>query len=586
MELPPSAVSALAGGNGTGKSKLLACLLSPWSGVTPVARPGTTAQVDVAITLTPSEREDMAAFSNLFGWGLVQVPAEVVVRTIHNEAVGFRRASVPDLSVLQHGFQNEQFAKAIPSLNVIYLPAERRLVAPTMQGIDLNQLSDLFALQKTAEPRSAVTNYGRLDDAEFESFAKALCVAAALPNETERDGVAEAATTRWDAFRQTVDQLIAPKRLLPLTRQHPEQLRIQTEGGDEHGVQDLSSGERQALIIISRVMRAATGHTVVLIDEPDAYLHPHLSQRLIEALSQAVGEGGQLVVATHSPSILDGLPASSIVRLTHGSAPRLVADEDERLELYRAAGFRASALTQSDLLMIVEGEYDQPLLSLLMPELARASIRWAGGRAQVLGEVASLAPQDIPVLGVLDRDVLADAPDPTIEGSIVVWPTADFEGVFLSDPVALEVMLARGLMVPQYKTVDALQKLLAALLESLEENVVAELAQRSLRRSLDWRWPSPKGENAKSRLRDAVAAFAPISGEAVEAALIDAQSTWDNHSGHDRWTLVRGKYVLGPFTKQASHMKSGTALLEAVARDRPELAGLQVIQSRVRAIID
>ena len=47
---------------------------------------------------------------------------------------------------------------------------------------------------------------------------------------------------------------------------------------------DLSSGERQALIIISRVLRAGAGHSVVIIDEPDAYLHPNLSQRLIQAL--------------------------------------------------------------------------------------------------------------------------------------------------------------------------------------------------------------------------------------------------------------------------------------------------------------
>lgn len=585
MELPASAVAALAGGNGTGKSKLLACLLSPWSGVIPVARPGTTAQVDITLALTASEREAMGAFSNLVGWGLAEVPEEVTVRTIHHEAAGFRRETEPVLTVLQHGFQNDQLAKANPSLNVIYLPAERRLVAPTIQGIDLNQLSDLIALQKTAEPRSAVSNYGRLDDAEFESFAKALCVAAALPDEPDNVGEAEAASTRWDDFRQTVDMLIAPKSLLPLTRQHPEQLRIRTDGGDEHAVQDLSSGERQALIIISRVMRAATGHTLVLIDEPDAYLHPHLSQRLIEALSRAVGEDGQLVVATHSPSILDRLPASSIVRLAHGSPPRLVADEDERLELYRAAGFRASALTQSDLLMIVEGEYDQPLLSLLMPELARASIRWAGGRAQVLGEVGNLAPHDIPVLGVVDRDVLADAPDPTIANSIVVWPTADFEGVFLSDPLALEVMLARGLIDAQYQTVAGLQGLLESLIASLEENVVTELAQRSLRKSLAWKWPSPKGEDAPARLRDAVAAFEPITDGEVEAALVEGKRIWDRHSKQDRWKLVRGKYVLGTFAKRATHMKSGTALLEAVARDQPRLAGLRELEERVRTII-
>ena len=183
-----SPVAALAGSNGTGKSKMLACILSPWSGVIPVAKPGSTAEVRVHLHLGDNERAALNAFSELVGWGAVDVPDEVIITTRHNVAVGFPRDSEPNLTVLIHGLQNEQFARSSSSLNVIYLPAERRLVPPTIQGIDLNQLSELIALQKTAEPRAAVQNYGRLDDAEFESFAKALCVAASLPDEPDEGG--------------------------------------------------------------------------------------------------------------------------------------------------------------------------------------------------------------------------------------------------------------------------------------------------------------------------------------------------------------------------------------------------------------
>ena len=38
VNLPDSPVAALAGANGTGKSKFLACLLSPWTGAIPASR--------------------------------------------------------------------------------------------------------------------------------------------------------------------------------------------------------------------------------------------------------------------------------------------------------------------------------------------------------------------------------------------------------------------------------------------------------------------------------------------------------------------------------------------------------------------
>lgn len=585
IALPGGPVAAFAGANGTGKSKFLACLLSPWSQTVPAARDGEGAQVTVELSLSQAERGALQGLSDAAGWGSVEIPEEVSLTNRLQPMVGLQRSAEPALPVLTNVANMQEFLQAHSSLNIVYLPAERRLLPPGQAGIDLNQLSDLIAWQKTAEPRSAVQNFGRLDDQEFEQFAKALCVADTLPDEEGGGSSEVAARIRWPEFVDTVNSLIAPKRLLPLTRQHPEQLRIRTHDGGTHPVQDLSSGERQALIIISRVLRAGGGHSVVLIDEPDAYLHPHLSHRLIQALERGIGEAGQLVVATHSPAILDNLPPSAIVRLQHDAAPRLVADEAERVDLYRAAGFRASALTQSDLLLITEGESDIILLALMFPQLARATLRSAGGRPRVLREVEQLAPYEIPVIGAIDSDVLAEEVPAQLEARISVWPTADVEGIFLSDEAALQAMIAAGLVKSEYASVEALKDLLGSLCADRKYNVIAEIAQRKLRQAAEQQWPSPQGTDPLRRLRAAAAAAtAPVSAQEVDDAIAEAQAVWDSH-GPTPWAIVRGKYVLNRFASQASEMRTGRGLLEAVARSRPTLAGFNEFESRLAAFL-
>ena len=334
VPLPEEPIAALAGANGTGKSKLLACILAPWTGQIPSPRDEQVdAEVLVEVTFTATERDALSAFSERIGWGPANIPEECMIGVERGLVIGQRRVSMPPLTVIANALGNPQFLSANPTLDVLYLPAERRLVEPRQQGIDLNQLSDEVLLQKGAESRAAVGNYGRLDDQEFESFAKALCVAASLPaddawdDNEERPSAAGASRIVWSEFKALVDALIAPKELLGLTRSHPDQLRIRTPQGETHPVRELSSGERQALIIVSRVFGTESGRPIVMIDEPDAYLHPNLSTRLILALEDGVGPDGQLVIATHSPAILDGVPPSSILRLEFGGPPVAISDE-------------------------------------------------------------------------------------------------------------------------------------------------------------------------------------------------------------------------------------------------------------------
>lgn len=573
IEFPETSVVAIAGSNGTGKSKLLACLLAPWTGYIPSAVAGAKSEVQISIRLSESERAALERFEIASTGSHTRLPQTVMITFTHHPTAGLRRTTVPESFALHTAFNSPEFIKSSPSLNLIYLPAERRLLPEGSKSIDLSQLAELVSFEKTAEPRFAVQNYGRLDDQEFESFARALCVAASLPDEPGETEESAKARINWESFQAAVNSIISPKELLPLTRKHPEELRVSTPSGATHGVRDLSSGERQALVVISRVLRAGQGHSTALVDEPDAYLHPLLSQRLIHALRTGVGDAGQLIVATHSPAVLDAIPPSSIIRMSRDAPPRLISDEDGRLELYRAAGFRASSLTQSDLLVIVEGENDAPLLTLQFPELARASIRSAGGRAQALREVAQLAPYDIPVIGAVDRDVDAPQPPSEIAARIAIWPTGDIEGIYLSEDASLAAMIDRRLVRNEFANVALLRQILDELVNTQRESVIAELAQRRLRRETEFDWPSPRGERPIERLERAIEKLEQVSKDTVTKAVTDATTIWESASPKERWGLVRAKTITNSFANRVSQMKSGQALLEALARERLPLEG-------------
>ncbi|MGI9283094.1 MAG: AAA family ATPase [Endozoicomonas sp.] len=92
------------------------------------------------------------------------------------------------------------------------------------------------------------------------------------------------------------------------TKVHPgeNRLRVKIQGqrGLYHSLDKLSAGEHQVLILVYMISRWAELGCVVMIDEPDLYLHPSLVNGLLANLEQLVKEkGGQLLITSHSPDI-------------------------------------------------------------------------------------------------------------------------------------------------------------------------------------------------------------------------------------------------------------------------------------------
>jgi predicted ATP-dependent endonuclease of OLD family len=82
------------------------------------------------------------------------------------------------------------------------------------------------------------------------------------------------------------------------------QVSIHKKRGQSHLLDVLSAGERQVLIKLYLVSRWLESGGLVMIDEPDIYLHPSVVYSFLARVESQVEEKkGQLLIASHSPDV-------------------------------------------------------------------------------------------------------------------------------------------------------------------------------------------------------------------------------------------------------------------------------------------
>lgn len=93
----------------------------------------------------------------------------------------------------------------------------------------------------------------------------------------------------------------------------------------------LSSGHKIVLLTMTRLVETVSECTLVLLDEPEAHLHPPLLSAFVRALSDLlVDQNGVAIIATHSPVILQEVPSSCVWKLQRtGSAMKAERPECE-----------------------------------------------------------------------------------------------------------------------------------------------------------------------------------------------------------------------------------------------------------------
>lgn len=79
----------------------------------------------------------------------------------------------------------------------------------------------------------------------------------------------------------------------------------------------LSSGHAVVLLSITRLVELVQEKSLILIDEPESHLHPPLLSAFVRALSDLLtNRNGVAIVATHSPVVLQEVPASCVWKLS------------------------------------------------------------------------------------------------------------------------------------------------------------------------------------------------------------------------------------------------------------------------------
>ncbi|CAM3470492.1 ATP-dependent endonuclease [Occultella aeris] len=204
----------------------------------------------------------------------------------------------------------------------------------------------------------------------------------------------------------------------PLGEEYKEELRglpLVNEQGD---------GLRSFIGLVLNIL--AGSHRLVLLDEPEAFLHPPQARNLGRLLVRLCQTGSRIIVATHSDDIVQGIASSAhesapvaIHRITRSSSQNHVSSipTDAVRDLYADPFMRYSSVLDGLFyhgVAVCESFGDCTYYRAVLDSLARTSphvdihFTQTGGKQRIASAVRSLRSAAVPVASVVDIDMLSN----------------------------------------------------------------------------------------------------------------------------------------------------------------------------------
>lgn len=213
-----------------------------------------------------------------------------------------------------------------------------------------------------------------LEDPEESAFDGAVVLPRLLgyANPSQEFGVVDDARAKLRAIEDTMSSLLDRHvRLTPLPVERDVEVTV---AGKTVGLQRLGAGLEQLLVFA--VAFVEHRDDLLLVEEPENFLHPTLQRRVLEHLLRRDGDS---VVTTHSNHLLDVHDARIVYYRTFhrlGEPPQAGVERvsgDRRYDFLWDLGVRPSSMFEANTVCWVEGPSDAILLRAwlsLMPEAA------------------------------------------------------------------------------------------------------------------------------------------------------------------------------------------------------------------------
>lgn len=208
-----------------------------------------------------------------------------------------------------------------------------------------------------------------------------------------------------------------------------EERGIHAEAVDFHSraqlIDEASDGVKAFTGIITEIM--AGDPQIILVDEPEAFLHPSLASKLgFEVSRAALVADKRVLVSTHSPTFVMGCIQSgapvNIVRLTYrgGLATARVLPSDDILELMRHPLLRSTGVLNGlfyEFVIVTESDTDRVFYQEINERLLEFYPAWgipnclfinAQNKQTIQTIIRPLRQLGIPAAGIVDVDILKD----------------------------------------------------------------------------------------------------------------------------------------------------------------------------------
>jgi predicted ATP-dependent endonuclease of OLD family len=209
-------------------------------------------------------------------------------------------------------------------------------------------------------------------------------------------------------------------------------LKVYEEGKKEGiDISSLGTGAQRSIqmALIRQLAEVKRGEeeeltrTLLLIDEPELYLHPQAIEQVRVALKELAHEGYQVLFSTHSPIMVTAEDVSSAIlvrktpdRGTHcrkrveDAINDLIKDVPKQLELMFNIG-NSSQILFSEKVLLTEGKTEHKVLPKIFEVISgdtlgihKCALIRQGGVGNTVKSMAVLRAMDIPTKAIVDLD--------------------------------------------------------------------------------------------------------------------------------------------------------------------------------------
>lgn len=180
-------------------------------------------------------------------------------------------------------------------------------------------------------------------------------------------------------------------------------LRFRNPQGVYAEANDCGLGLQDLLVIL--YFSLSPSHNIVLIEEPESHLHPEMQRKLLAFLYAETDK--QYFVSTHSNVFLDRAFVDKVL-FTQFDGVIHLSDETARAEILSELGYEVTDNLVSDLIVLVEGPTDIPVLETFLMKMGISKnllIKFWPLGGDIMGQLdLSVFGEKYTIVALVDQD--------------------------------------------------------------------------------------------------------------------------------------------------------------------------------------